>query len=600
MSSSFPSLPKHAHAQKLLTPELDEFIESTLASWGGYSGAGVAVVRRGDGGAWEVETKGYGARGDGGKVDANTLFGIGSNTKLFNTVTVGMLIADESVTPRISFNTRVADVIPGFELGDPTASKEATIQDLASHRTGLPTHDYSYTTEDNITSIVGRLKDLKTAAGFREVFQYSNICYGVLSYLPEVLSTKMKFARYVKQHIFDPLGMSSSTFSHDVALKSGNVASGVGRDNMTDPDLTKATPRTMPSWANDTEDGSYLSGAGGIISNARDMAVWLQTLMGNGQNPANGQSVIPPAVLASLVAPYSIANEFSFGALVGDPSIQALFSPVAYGAGELTNSYRGHVMIEHSGDVPGFHSQVSRLPYDNLGVVVLTNDHEFGIQVREIIKFRILDTLLGLQPVDINTAVRKTVAASLSQVKAPRPANASEPSVGSISSLAGEYTAPGYGSTLEFCAFIPDQQPSESCQKMIAGKAIVDPKIPTLLAEINTVLATHISLSHFNGNIFNITMMNVLPTGDPKKPYWAARTSGGAMIGEFSEDDSGSIGLGITGGFWGRGSPRGPSGKTVKERSEVYWSRQKSGGDGGDKVAHAHALKALHELPSIW
>ena len=52
----------------------------------------------------------------------------------------------------------------------------------------------------------------------------------------------------------------------------------------------------------------------------------------------------------------------------------------------------------------GFHSQVSRLPYDNLGVAVLTNDHEFGVQIREIIKFRILDTLLGLQPADFNAA----------------------------------------------------------------------------------------------------------------------------------------------------------------------------------------------------
>lgn len=560
-------------AQKLLTPELDAFIARTVASWGGYSGVGVAVVRCVNGTSWQVETKGYGSRGDGQNVTSNTLFAIGSDTKLFNGITTGMLILNDSVTPRISWETKVADVIPGWELKDSIASKEATITDLASHRTGLPTHDYMYTTEDNITSIISRLRDLKPSIGFREDFQYSNICYGVLSYLPEVLSTNIKFAHYVKQHIFDVLGMKSTTFSHAVAEAIGDVASGVGRDNMTSPDLSKATPRKMPFWANDTEDGSYLSGAGGIISNAKDMSIWLQTLLLNGQDPATGQSVIPPAVLDIVGAGHSIANEFSFGASLGDPALEGLFSPVVYGAGEVTQTYRGHVIIEHGGDVPGFHSQVSRLPYDNLGVAVLTNDHEFGAQLKEIIKFGILDALLGLPPIDLNTAVQKGLVASLSQQGTPRPANASdEATVGSISSLAGVYTAPGYGSVLNFCAFIPGEQPTDACQKLIAGKPIVDPQIPTLVAEINTVLATHISLKHFNGNIFNVSTVNVLATGDDNIPFWAAPTSGGAMIGEFSVGESGAVGFGITGGFWGR-TPRELTGQTVEDRAEVYWTR---------------------------
>ena len=106
--------------------------------------------------------------------------------------------------------------------------------------------------------------------------------------------------------------------------------------------------------------------------------------------------------------------------------------------------------------------------------------------------------------------VQKGLVASLSRVPTPRPSNASEPTLGSVASLAGQYTAPGYGSDLNLCAFIPGQQPTEACQKMIAGKAIVDPKVPTLIAEINAILATHISLRHFAGNIFNVSTINVL------------------------------------------------------------------------------------------
>ncbi|KAF9268928.1 hypothetical protein L218DRAFT_970172 [Marasmius fiardii PR-910] len=205
---------------------------------------------------------------------------------------------------------------------------------------------------------------------------------------------------------------------------------------------------------------------------------------------------------------------------------------------------------------------VSCLPYDNLGVAVLTHDHEFGVQMREVIKFGIIDTLLGLPPVDLNAAVQKGLVARLGQGGTPRPANASEPTVGSISSLAGEYRAPGYGSTLNFCAFIPGEQPSEAFQKMIAGKPIVNPQAPTWVP-----FCTQLSL---------LTVWFVKATSDANAPYWAAPTTGGTMIGEFSTDESDVVGFGITGGFWGH-SPCAPRGKTVKDRSEVYWTRSSRG-----------------------
>jgi hypothetical protein len=48
----------------------------------------------------------------------------------------------------------------------------------------------------------------------------------------------------------------------------------------------------------------------------------------------------------------------------------------------------------------GFHSQISRLPFDNLGVAVPTNDDLYGRYIIEVIKGRILDTVFGLEPVD--------------------------------------------------------------------------------------------------------------------------------------------------------------------------------------------------------
>lgn len=48
----------------------------------------------------------------------------------------------------------------------------------------------------------------------------------------------------------------------------------------------------------------------------------------------------------------------------------------------------------------GFHSQVTRLPFDGLGIAVLTNDNEYGSFYLESIKFRIIDAVMGLEPID--------------------------------------------------------------------------------------------------------------------------------------------------------------------------------------------------------
>ena len=45
----------------------------------------------------------------------------------------------------------------------------------------------------------------------------------------------------------------------------------------------------------------------------------------------------------------------------------------AYGMGRWTASYRGHLLAYHGGDLPGFHSQVSTMPNDSIGVIVLVD-----------------------------------------------------------------------------------------------------------------------------------------------------------------------------------------------------------------------------------
>ncbi|KAL4255394.1 hypothetical protein AB1N83_013511, partial [Pleurotus pulmonarius] len=69
----------------ILNADIDAFINDLLSDWHSPGGVSVAVVRKTGNDTWNVETKGYGvAKADGTKVTEQTLFAIGSNSKLFD------------------------------------------------------------------------------------------------------------------------------------------------------------------------------------------------------------------------------------------------------------------------------------------------------------------------------------------------------------------------------------------------------------------------------------------------------------------------------------------------------------------------------------
>jgi CubicO group peptidase (beta-lactamase class C family) len=103
------------------------------------------------------------------------------------------------------------------------------------------------------------MKFLKPSAEFRDVWQYDNSMYTMLSYFPTlVLPSKTPFARYVKEHIFDPLGMTSTTYSYDVANAGGQLADGMTKQgNFSGNIFANGTVRALPFWAQDGgEDGN--------------------------------------------------------------------------------------------------------------------------------------------------------------------------------------------------------------------------------------------------------------------------------------------------------------------------------------------------------
>lgn len=136
-------------SRSLITPEIDTFVNSLLAEWNS-SGLAVAVVRRDpsstDG--WLREFGSYGiAKADGSRVTPDTMFGIASNSKLFLSLSVGLLINNKTLAAergqQIKWATKAKALIPEWGLMDEEMDRGVSLQDMLSHRTGMPRHDMS-------------------------------------------------------------------------------------------------------------------------------------------------------------------------------------------------------------------------------------------------------------------------------------------------------------------------------------------------------------------------------------------------------------------------------------------------------------------------
>ena len=156
----------------------------------------------------------YGLRrmGEPTKVDEHTLFAIGSTTKAFTTALLAMLV-DEG---KLTWDTKVTDVLPGFKLYDAYASSEMTVRDLLVHRSGLNpgAGDLMFFPPSSFTraEIIHNLRYIKPATSFRSAFAYDNLLYIAAGQVIEVVSAS-PWDEVVRKRILSPLQMDETTTS---------------------------------------------------------------------------------------------------------------------------------------------------------------------------------------------------------------------------------------------------------------------------------------------------------------------------------------------------------------------------------------------------
>ena len=121
------------------------------------------------------------------------------------------------------------------------------------------------------------MRYLRPSAEFRETFQYNNLMYGTLSYLPQILLNQT-YESYITQHIFVPLNMTASTFSVSEAEARGSLADGFQRDMMNLINNINGTLTPIVPYFCRPGEEKILAGAGDVFASARDL-VRLSDLM---------------------------------------------------------------------------------------------------------------------------------------------------------------------------------------------------------------------------------------------------------------------------------------------------------------------------------
>ena len=186
-----------------------------------------------------------------------------------------------------------------------------------------------------------------------------------------------------------------------------------------------------------------MAAAGAIISNIDDMSHWLIALMNNGQY--EGRQVLPAKVLQATLE-QAIALPNAAGQTRGWWEVLNQ----AYGMGRWTASYRGRFIAFHGGDLPGFHSQISFMPNEHIGVIVFVIGNHTA-PLYNPITYNVYERLLGMdltpwtdRLLDIRLKNKKAGAearskAGFGRVADTRPSHA-------LSDYVGEYEHPAYGS----------------------------------------------------------------------------------------------------------------------------------------------------------
>ena len=344
----------------------DQYITKAMQDWK-VPGLAIAVVKNDS----VLLMKGYGTRtmGTSQPVDEHTLFAIGSSSKAFTSTLVAMMV-DQG---KMRWDDPATTYLPGLQLFDPYVTRELTVRDLLTHRSGLARGDLMwYGTDYNRDEILRRVRFLKPTWSVRSHFGYQNIMYLAAGQAVAHAAGK-SWDDLIRERIFTPLGMTESNTSiRDLA----------GKSNVATPHTDVNDTLMIVPWHNIDNIGP----AGAINSNVADMIKWVRFQLAQGS--VNGKSLVSAGALGET---HTAQMTIPVGA--DAKQVNPYTHLESYGMGWFLQDYRGRELDQHGGNIDGMSAMVALMPEEKLGMVILTNAN--GSPVPSIAMYRVIDALLN-------------------------------------------------------------------------------------------------------------------------------------------------------------------------------------------------------------
>jgi beta-lactamase class C len=320
-----------------------------------FVGLAVAVVR--DGKVEMVKTYGVRMAGTTEPVTPDTVFRLASLSKAFGATLAAMDVR----AGKLAWTDKVVASSPSFKLKNGLEG-EVTVEDVLSHRVGLPPFAYDDLLEHGTTpaEILAKYADVKPACAPHACFNYENTTYNMIQPILEKVAGQ-PYAQLVRSRIFDPLGMRTASVGWKSFTSSTNWASPHRRKG----DVWVPVPVKEPYYR--------VPAAGGVNASIMDMTHWLAAQMGS--NP----QALPPEIVADLTT-MRVATPMEGKRLrsLGWPA-----RDTGYGLGWRSANYSGTRVVYHSGSVEGFLGWVAYVPDRHVGIVVLSNTS--GTRTRRIV-----------------------------------------------------------------------------------------------------------------------------------------------------------------------------------------------------------------------
>lgn len=304
----------------------------------GTPGAAVAVVK----GDRVVFAKGFGVGSveTGAPVSADTLFRVGSVTKMLTAAALCTLVEEGRLRLDAPVGTYAKGLAPRLA--------QVTAHQLLSQTSGLrdvPGGDGLHD-EAALGEFARALKDEDQLIAPGRAFSYSNAGYALAGYLLERLTGK-PYADAMGERLFAPLGMTRTTLRPTVAM---TYPLAVGHD-------AKAQGQP-PAVVRPLADDTRLWPAGYAFTSLNDLARFVVALMNGGR--LGGRQALPAGAAARLLSP-------------SVPIPTGVFPNGEYTYGLFAHDFAGTRMFEHGGTLPGYNAEVRMLPAERVAVIVLNN-----------------------------------------------------------------------------------------------------------------------------------------------------------------------------------------------------------------------------------